>query len=210
MSSPPDAELLIASGCAHCPAVLASLSELLKQGLIGRLNVTNLAVHPEVGSERGVRSVPWLQLGPFALEGSRTTAELRDWAQKAASREGMRDYLAELLENQKLPDALALIQADDSLLPLLTELLGNLETPMGVRIGVGALVEEIAGSPQFALLIPKLSELLTAQAPQVRADAAYYLGLGNDPRIPALLKPLLNDSDHEVRGIVAEALETDT
>ena len=68
-AAPADALLLIATGCNHCPAVLEGLSRLLKQGRIGRLDVVNLAVHPETGQALGVRSVPWTRIGPFELEG---------------------------------------------------------------------------------------------------------------------------------------------
>ncbi|MGB5200334.1 MAG: hypothetical protein WBR56_10600, partial [Sedimenticolaceae bacterium] len=43
----PDAELLIAPGCAHCAAVLAALTALVKRGDLGRLNVVQLGAHPE-------------------------------------------------------------------------------------------------------------------------------------------------------------------
>jgi thioredoxin-like negative regulator of GroEL len=62
-ASPPDALLFIAPGCIHCPVVLQGLSELLKQTLIGKLTVVNVAAHPETAKEYGVRAAPWLQLG---------------------------------------------------------------------------------------------------------------------------------------------------
>ena len=39
----PDALLLLAPGCPHCPAVLEGLSGLLKEGVIGRLEAVNVA-----------------------------------------------------------------------------------------------------------------------------------------------------------------------
>ena len=72
----PDAELMIATGCAHCPVVLSGLAELLKKGQIGRLAVTNITSHPEVAEARGVRGVPWIRIGPFELSGAQ-----REWPQ---------------------------------------------------------------------------------------------------------------------------------
>ncbi|MFZ0257771.1 MAG: HEAT repeat domain-containing protein, partial [Gammaproteobacteria bacterium] len=60
MPSRPDALLLIAPGCAHCPVVLQSLAEMLKAGSLGRLEVVNIVAHPEVAKAVGTRSVPWL------------------------------------------------------------------------------------------------------------------------------------------------------
>ena len=42
----PDALLLISTHCPHCPAMLASLADLVKQGTIGRLEAVNLEQHP--------------------------------------------------------------------------------------------------------------------------------------------------------------------
>jgi len=47
----PDAELMIATGCTHCPVVLAGLGELIKAGQIGRLDVINIAQHPKLAEE---------------------------------------------------------------------------------------------------------------------------------------------------------------
>ena len=55
----PDALLLIASGCPHCPTVLTGLTELVKHGLIGRLEVVNVGIHPERASALKARTVPW-------------------------------------------------------------------------------------------------------------------------------------------------------
>ena len=53
--TPPDALLLIATGCPHCPTVLAGVGDLVKQGKIGRLEVVNIVTHPEVAQALGVR-----------------------------------------------------------------------------------------------------------------------------------------------------------
>jgi len=202
----PDAEILINTGCAHCPAVLAGLSELVKQGQLGQLNVINVAQHPEAAAQRSARSVPWTRIGPFVLEGKYTPGELREWTERASSGEGMGEYFGELLENQKLQDALQLVRNDPSQLSILVDLVGDLETPMGVRIGVSAMFEELAEEGQLAPALPQLAELTRASEPQVRADAAHYLGLINTPEARDLLQPLLKDADSEVREIASESL----
>ncbi len=206
-SNSPDVTLFIATGCAHCPAVLAALSELVKQGAIGRLDVTNIVERPERAQRHGVRSVPWIRIGPFTLQGSYTPAELRQWVTRAGSDQGLRDYLAELIDTQRLDEAVRLARRDPHLLRLAVEMIGDLETPMGVRIGIGALLEELADDP--AALEPALEPLralLDSGDAPVRADAAYYLGLSPDPRVRDWLDALRQDPDPEVREIVAEAL----
>lgn len=206
--TPPDATLYIATGCAHCPAALQGLSELLKQGLIGRLQVTNMTVHPEEARSRGIRSTPWIQIGPFTLQGSHTPGELRQWVERAGTDEGMKDYLAELIENQRLEEALALARADPDVMQLAATMLGDLETPIGVRIGIGAMFEELAEQDALTPALDRLREMLSASQPQVRADAAYYLGLTHRPDVLEWIRPLLKDEDAEVREIASEALET--
>src|SRR5512139_1782756 len=87
----PDALLLISTHCPHCPAVLAALADLVKQGAIGRLETVNLEQHPEVGSSLGVRSVPWLRIGRIELSGVHGKAELAEWAAKGDSEGGLAD-----------------------------------------------------------------------------------------------------------------------
>ena len=205
--TPPEVTLFIATGCAHCPSVLQALNDLLKQGAIGRLEATNIAVHPEAAQEHGIRSVPWLRIGPFQLQGSYTPAELRKWVQRAGSEQGLRDYLAELIEKQRLDEAIALARKDEGILKLAIHMLGDMKTPIGVRIGIGALLEDLAEHGHFELAQQELRKLLSAPEAQVRADAAYYLGLSPDSRTREWIGPLLEDPSPEVREIAREALE---
>ena len=112
----PDALLLISTHCPHCPAMLAALADLVKQGTIGRLEAVNLEQRPEVGQALGVRSVPWLRIGRIELAGVHGKAELAEWAAKADSEAGMADWFHALLKEGQLPRAQALIEADPALL----------------------------------------------------------------------------------------------
>jgi hypothetical protein len=203
---PADAELLIAPGCAHCPAVLDAMGKLVKQGLIGRLRVTNVAVHPEAAQAAGTRTVPWVRIGPFELEGSHSAGELQDWAEQAATGAGMAGYLAYLIEQQRLPRAVALIEERPALLHELMPMLGDLETPMGVRIGIGAIIEELQDSGLLATIVDELGALTRATEPQIRADACHYLGLSGEAAAASYVRPLLEDDDPEVREIASESL----
>ena len=72
----PQALMLLGTHCPHCPSVLNSLSELVKQGVISRLEVVNLEQRPELGRELGVRSVPWVRIGQFELPGLHTSGRV--------------------------------------------------------------------------------------------------------------------------------------
>jgi thiol-disulfide isomerase/thioredoxin len=203
----PDALLLIAGPCPHCPAVLAALSELVKQGVIGRLEVVNVESRPEVGEALGVRGVPWVRLGPFELEGKRSAAEYRQWAERAGSPDGMRDYFRERLAGGDLQKVLAMVRRDETLFDTLPVLLADPQAELPVRVGIGAILEEFRGSPVLARLVDALGALTRNNEPHLRADAAHLLALTGSARAAAFLKPLLEDSSAQVREVAAEGLE---
>lgn len=205
--TPPDALLLIAPGCPHCQSVLGSLAELVKKGQIGRLEVVNIAVHPEAAQQHGARSVPWTRMGSYELAGNYTLGELTEWAEKAAAGGNANDYIKELLEQQQLDEAVDYLKKHPEQLPALLELMQEEEQSLTVRFGIGAILEALAGSEPLKKLVPDLSRLAENGKANIRADAAHYLGLsGNSDAIPVLEK-LLDDENPDVREIAADSLE---
>lgn len=205
--TPPDAELLIATGCAHCPVVLDGLAQLVKDGRIGQLRVTNIVVHPEVAQTLGVRSVPWLQLGPFTLEGLHSPAELRDWAQRAGSREGVARYLEERLKQGKLAETEQWLREHPQWLEALIPLLEDEETDIKVRIGVDALLEALADQMDLSPLVAELGRLSRAERPALRTDATHYLALTRAADALPYIKERLQDEHPDVRETARDALE---
>lgn len=205
--SAPDALLLISTHCPHCPAMLSALADLVKQGIIGRLEAVNLEQHPEVGQALGVRSVPWVRLGKIELAGVHSKTELTDWASKAGSEAGMADYFHLLLKEGQLQRVVEAVHATPERLAALLPLLANPEASLNVRLGVGAVLEDFAGSPALAALTDRLGALAADADPRVRADACHVLGLSGASAARAWLEPCLQDPDADVREIAAESLE---
>lgn len=203
----PDAELLIATGCTHCPIALSALSELLKRGRIGRLEVTNIAIRPEIAAAHGVRGVPWMRIGPFELSGAHTPSELAAWVERAGSEAGWRDYLSERLAAGELDTATTASRRDPAARRALLDLAADLETPFAVRIGIGAILEDLGPDGLLADLVEPIVETLAgSKHAQVRADAAHFLGIsGSDDAREPLLR-LRDDADAEVREIAEESL----
>ncbi len=206
--SAPDALLLISTHCPHCPAMLSSLADLVKQGVIGRLEAVNLEQRPEVGQALGVRSVPWLRLGKIELAGVHSKAELAGWAAKADSEAGMADWFHLLLKEGQLPRAQAMIEADAELLAAVLPIVGNVDASLNVRLGAGVLLENFAGTGTLRALLPRLGELSQHDDARVRADACHYLGLTGDAAAKPWLEARLTDDDADVREIAAESLES--
>jgi hypothetical protein len=202
----PEALVYIGSACPHCGPVLDGLLRLVKQGRLSRLVIVNLTAGPRPAEGDSVRSVPWTRIGPFELVGSIPADELEDWAERAATGSGWAAYYAHLLENRRLEEAVRLLRTSPAGLLDLLALVGGGDTPMALRIGIGALVEDLAGEPALRSAVPALVQLTLSDNPQARADACHFLGLAGDPRAVPAVRPLLDDERPDVREIAAETL----
>lgn len=205
-SKTPQALLLLAPGCAHCPAILTGLTGLIKSGKLSRLEVIDITQSPELAEAYGVRSVPWTRIGAFELVGAQTPEELEHWVRAASGGGGVAEYYSHLLESQRLEQALSHIRQHPASLLDLVLLLSSLETPMAVRIGIGAVIEELAGSGLLDRIVPELEQLTRSDEPQTRADACHYLSIAGNPSALETIRVLQDDPDPEVREIAAESL----
>lgn len=203
----PRALLLIAPGCPHCAGMLEGLGSLVKQGVLGRLEIVNIAAEPKAARELSVRSVPWARIGPFELAGLHTFDELRHWAEMVGRDEGMTLYLGELLATARRHEVTRRVRAEPALLHRLVDLLGDSETALSIRIGVMATLEEFQGEPLLETLVPSLSELTSRASERVRADVCHALALTGSTAALDALQRCLDDPDEEVRDTAAEGIE---
>jgi thioredoxin-like negative regulator of GroEL len=204
--SAPEALMLLGTQCPHCPYVLASLSDLVKKGVLSRLEVVNLEQRPDIAQELGVQSVPWVRIGQFELTGLRSKSELEEWIEKANTSAGNTKYIEELLAEGKVNQVLGMIEKDNQLLQALLELIADGDAKINARLGVGVIMEEYEGKSELATLIPGLGELTRSQDARVRSDAAHYLSLTHDVSVKTFIEPLLEDSHAEVREVAEESL----
>lgn len=209
MNAPaPEALMLLGSRCPYCPSVLEGLSQLVKKGEISQLTIINLEQNPEIARKLGVRSVPWVRIGPFELEGQQTPAELASWAKRAASNEGIREYLSELLNTGGIVKAEALILDNPGYFSFLLELFADDATSLNIRVGIGALMEMLAEKDFLQSHIEDLGELTQHDNAQVRIDACHYLSLTRNRSALPFIEQLLSDEDATVREVAKESLET--
>lgn len=206
MSALPDALVVVSDSCPFCPTVLAGLTDLMKSGHLARLEVVNIEHHPDAVAALGVRTVPWVRLGPFELDGLRSPAELKVWANRAGSKAGMAAYVVELLATGGLQKLIELCRRDAHYLDAIPLLIGDAETDLHVRLGIGALFEELQRQPLLARLVDALGALTTADQARTRSDACHYLALTGNRRAIPYLEPLLDDTDPTVREVAQEAL----
>lgn len=199
--------LFTSPSCAHCPGLKAALQTLLDEGEISALEIMDVTVKTMHAQSLGIKSVPWLQLGPFQFEGALSLGELRTWAECAKREDGLKIYFYEMLKSGKRAKVENMIRQQPEHAAILGDLLLDNTASMAVRIGIGAVLEEFQGSDLLATLVPKLVQILHQQEPRNRADAAHYLSLIANPTALHALRNCLQDADAEVQEIAREALE---
>lgn len=207
MSQTPSALLLIATGCSHCPSVLQSLSELIKEGKLSSLEVVNIVEAPERAQALNVRSVPWVKLGEYELVGLKTKAELEQWIEKSSNPEDMAAYFEELMTSGEISKVQQIVEDKPQQMHTLFDIMANNQSSLSARIGVGAIIEQLASSEILISYIDELGKYITDKNPRIRNDACYYLGLSQHSDAKKFITPLLNDDDKDVRDTAKEALE---
>ena len=206
-NTPPDALFLLGTHCPHCPTVLQGLANLVKAGTLGSLKIVNIEQRGDIARELGVRTVPWVRIGPFELEGLRSEKELREWAVKATANTGMTDWLDELLSSGNISKPLERIKSEPALMDSLLELFTDPDTGLNIRIGISAIMEDLQGTETLSSIVNRLGELTRHEDARIRGDACHYLALSGDPAATAFIKPLIKDEDKNVREVARESLE---
>ena len=199
-------ELVIAPGCPHCVNVLQILTELIKSSDIAELYIRDLAQLPELASQLGIRSVPWTKIGAFELTGTLTKSEIKTWIDRLSSASGMQSYFSELFTSGELDKVLLLVNKHPELLQHFPAMMADDSTPLGAKIGIAAVFENLQGSSAIKQLIPQMAELIQSENVNVRHDACYYLGLTESPKALPHIQTLLQDSDKEIRETATDAL----
>ena len=203
----PSVLMLMSTHCVLCGPMKKILTELKETALIAELQLVNIEENPEYAERLGVRSVPWLQIGPFELLGSRSKQELLMWVQRASSSEGMSEYLEEVLSEGKIGSANKLIERYPEALNNVIDLMADPEAKINVRLGVGVIIEEMAESEAFKAVVPRLIEYLSSDDGRIRGDACHYLSLTKDRAHVPLIEKLLTDDSEEVREIAQDSLD---
>jgi len=203
---PPQALLLIGPGCPHCSALLDILSKYVKKGFIARLTVVNVAAQPDEARELGVRSVPWLRLGEFELEGAHSEGEIRQWLLRLGSVKGRGAYFKDLLLAGKLGKVIDKGRHDADNLRALLALAADDELDMKVQLGISAVFEDLQGRKIMQEVVDDIGALSEHSNARVRSDAVHFLALTQSEKAIPYLRRLSRDENAAVREIAAEAL----
>jgi hypothetical protein len=206
-NTPPDALFLLGTHCPHCPGMLQGLANLVKAGTLGTLKVVNIEQRIDIAQELGVRSVPWVRIGSFELEGLHSEQELREWALKAGTDSGMTDWLNDLLSSGNISKPLERVRSDPETMDALLELFTDPDTQLNTRIGISAIMEDLEGTDTLRAAVDRLGKLTHHEDARIRGDACHYLALAGMPEANDYIRPLLDDPDPGVREVAQESLE---
>jgi len=199
--------MLMGSQCTYCGPMMQILTELMKAGQLAELRIVNIEDNSELAVQLGVRSVPWLQIGPFELQGSRSKQELLLWLERASSFEGLSEYLEEVLSEGNIEFANKLLKQHPEALENVLELMADPEAKINVRLGVGVIIEDLVESEEFKVVIPRLIKYMSSEDARIRGDACHYLFLTKDSSYIPVIEKLLSDENEEVREIAQESLD---
>ncbi|MBF0611636.1 MAG: HEAT repeat domain-containing protein [Magnetococcales bacterium] len=200
--------LVVGAGCPHCHLVSRHLHQLSKEGRITHLETIRLDEKPELVQQLAIRSVPWLRVGPFELEGSLSLHELRQWIERVNHPRGLAIYFDDLFSRGQRHKVESLVRKNPSWLQAFVQLLGDEEVGINTRLGVGVVLEEIADSGLAAAIVHELGEICHHPSPRLRGDACYYLPWTRSSQALPYLQACLNDPHPDVREAALEALET--
>ena len=199
--------MLVGTHCSFCGPMLKIVSEMVKQGDFATLRVVNIEQDQTLASELGVRSVPWLRIGPFELAGVRNKEEIKLWLDRANSEGGITAYLEEILAEGNVSTANKFVKRYPKALDNVIDLVMDAEGKINVRLGAGVIIEDMAESDAFKVVIPRLVDALSNKDARVRGDACHYLSLTKDTQYLPLIEPLLSDTSDEVKEIAQDSID---
>lgn len=184
--------------------MLQSLSELIKEGQLARLEVINIELEPEQAQALNVRSVPWLRIGEMELSGLKSKSEIEQWINTP---DNLSTYFEELMTSGEISKLQQLVEDKPENIKILINIMADKTSSLSARIGVGAIIEQFEGKDILIHAIDELGKHCNNPLTHIRNDACYYLGLSHHSDARKYIRPLLDDEDNEVKEIAREALE---
>ena len=135
--------------CPNCHAQEKILRQLLIQEPALQLKTVNLEQSPEVQLTPAIQSVPTLLINEYRFEGLMTANEIGLWISPGNHDKA---YINGLLKSGQLDSARIWLQQHPAALSCIPELLADESIEMTVRIGLDAIIEQLAASGELSSL----------------------------------------------------------
>ena len=182
------------------------LTELNQSGKLAQLDVYDIVENQALAAQYDIRSVPWFKISELEFQGLHTASELSYWAEKAHTEEGILRYIIDKLKEGKLNTVESLIKQHNEYLAIALQILEDVTAPIQARIGLGAILEELAGTVLMDRALPILEKFTEHKDHRVRGDACHYLSFIDKPKSKEILHHCLEDENSEVREIAQDSL----
>lgn len=98
------------------------------------------------------------------------------------------------------------IRREPATMQIIMNHLSDARTALSVKIGIGVVMEDFAGTDLLRQQVPALGKLTKHKHAGIRADACHYLGLTGDKAAIPYLQTCLQDKDEEVREVAGDAI----
>jgi hypothetical protein len=203
-ASPATVEVLIASTCPSCSAVVGACAKVAVRNPRLQLVVIDAQYFRELAG--ACKSVPTVIVdGARTVVGPLSTEELEEILLERDQPDYALKALASIVDTGRFTGALPLLSTDAGLMAL-AELMGD--GAMQQRLGLMLLVEEAVQTNPHALdaALPYLLPLLEVEDPTLRGDTADLLGRIGAPGAREALTRLLSDDNADVRDVAEESL----
>jgi hypothetical protein len=193
------------SHCPNCQAQTKVLQQLQQQDPQLQYESINLETAGPVDVTPAIQSVPTLFIDSYRFEGLMSAQEIKKWLTPGNHD---KDYIAELLKTGQLNAAQQWLSQYPEALSSLTELLADDEIEMTVRIGLDALIEQLADSGLLANLTDALGKLLDTASDSLCIDILHYLALIGSVQAIDYIRLGLTRKHPEVQREARELLES--
>ncbi len=200
--------LYISSTCPNCEAMLHSVTTLIKRGTMPSIEIVNIE-HPSAELPVAIRSVPTLALDSMVFNGLHSLDELEQLLGGYSNAGDYHLLTSYLLANGHLNQVERLLSTHPEAYQGLLRHIGDVNSPMQVRLGVTAILEAIPKTDALEALVPELLKLSHISNDRIRADAAHCLSLSAQPIALKRLEELVADPNPEITEIATDGLNPD-
>ncbi len=199
-------ELFVMPGCPICPQMERLFRQLEEEGLLDQLEVVDITREPERAQALGIRSAPSYLVNGVLFSGLKQRSEIE---QLLGQNEGekWRSLLGEELSEGGMQAAREAVLEHEAAREALFDLLDDPETPLVVRIGLSAIIEELAERGLLEAYQPRLLKLAQHEDERIALDGLYYLSMLHTPEAMQTLSRIAEDDTHPLQQQAKELLQ---
>lgn len=183
------------------------MTALLKQGELASLQLINIEQQPEASQAYNTRTVPWVKIGDYVLDGLQTQEALQQRIDWTINNQQLMGRFDQQLSTGKADEVIKTLHDEPEAMQAIMQLLGDNATILSTRIGIGVIMEEFANSELLQQQLSQLGQFSEHEDARIRADACHYLSLTGSTDAKKWLQARLNDNDPEVQEVAQDGLD---